>query len=380
MIQRKIWINLIENSWKEKNILWLTGVRRVGKTFLCKTLPDILYFDCELPRIRQQLADTEIFLENHHNKRLVLDEIHRLMNPSEILKIAADHFPSTKIIATGSSALEASRQFKDTLTGRKKNILLTPMLFSDLIDFKRKNIVHRLKYGGLPDFFLEKSFPEKDFQEWIDSFWAKDIQQLFRLQQQYSFQKFVEMIFTQSGQQFEASRFAAPCEVSRTTIGNYLSVLENTWIANVIRPFSSRKSIEITSAPKVYAFDTGFVSYFKGWQIFREDDYGLLWEHLVLNELQGRQDIYKINYWRDKRAHEIDFIITKPGFPPLTIECKWKDNHFNPKNLISFRKNYPNGNNYVVACNVKEPYIRKISGLKINFINLQSIANYTFFN
>jgi len=50
-----------------------------------------------------------------------LDEVHRLDNPSELLKIAADHYPDLKIIATGSSTLGASDRFKDTLTGRKSD-------------------------------------------------------------------------------------------------------------------------------------------------------------------------------------------------------------------------------------------------------------------
>ena len=64
----------------------------------------------------------------------------------------------------------------------------------------------------------------------------------------------------QSGGIFEATRFAHPCEVSRGTISNYLAVLETTHVAHVIRPFSTHRPTEIISAPKVYAFDTGFVS------------------------------------------------------------------------------------------------------------------------
>jgi hypothetical protein len=65
------------------------------------------------------------------------DEIHRLADPSEVLKIAADHFPDVKIIATGSSTLGASSKFRDTLTGRKVEIWLTPMISDDLKDFGR---------------------------------------------------------------------------------------------------------------------------------------------------------------------------------------------------------------------------------------------------
>jgi predicted AAA+ superfamily ATPase len=58
---------------------------------------------------------------------------------------------------------------------------------------------------------------------------------------------------------FEASSYARPCEVSRTTIANYVAVLEATFAVHVIRPYAEGGRAEITSAPRVYGFDTGFV-------------------------------------------------------------------------------------------------------------------------
>ncbi len=49
------------------------------------------------------IEDPEGFLEGLNGKRVVLDEVHRLRNPSEVLKIAADHFLHKKIIAPGIS-------------------------------------------------------------------------------------------------------------------------------------------------------------------------------------------------------------------------------------------------------------------------------------
>src|SRR5262245_55687541 len=132
IIQRPFWQKLIEEAWKHRNVIWLMGVRRVGKTSLCKSLPHIEYFDCERPRVRQLMEDPEGFLAGYKGKRLVLDEIHRLDNPSELLKIAADHYPEVHIIATGSSTLGASAKFEDTLTGRKKEIWLTPLLLKEM--------------------------------------------------------------------------------------------------------------------------------------------------------------------------------------------------------------------------------------------------------
>jgi hypothetical protein len=47
------WQELVEQAWRERSVVWLAGVRRVGKTFLCQSLPNVEYFDCELPRTRR---------------------------------------------------------------------------------------------------------------------------------------------------------------------------------------------------------------------------------------------------------------------------------------------------------------------------------------
>jgi hypothetical protein len=375
-ISRDYWKQRIIEAWKRRSVIWLSGVRRAGKTMLCQSLPDVEYFDCELPRIRQILEDSESFLTSTRGKSIVLDEIHRLNNPSELLKIAADHFPETKVIATGSSTLEASSKFKDTLTGRRERIWLTPMLIEEGKVFGNAKLEHRFLFGGLPPFFLNSKVPERDFQDWVDSYWAKDIQELYKLEKRYSFQKFFELILTQSGSVFEATRFTSPCEVSRNTIVNYLSVLEATHVAHIVRPFNTHRSNEIVSAPKVYGFDTGFVCYYKGWINLRNEDLGALWEHIVLNELQGHLQATEIRYWRDKRDHELDFILLPTrNAQPVAIECKWKASSFDPSNLKYFRQHYPGGENYVVASDVDMTYQRQYGEINVMFIGLPQLMD-----
>ncbi len=373
--KRRYWLGLIENSWKRKSVLWLSGVRRAGKTFLCRSLPDVQYFDCELPRNRRLMEDLERFLESKKGERLVLDEIHRLPNPSELLKIAADHFPDTKIIATGSSTLGASSKFKDALTGRKVEIWLTPMMSADLEDFGKTDLEWRFHRGGLPPFFLSPGYPERDFQEWMDAYWAKDIQELFRLERRHSFARFAELLFSQSGGIFEATRFSKPCEVSRTTIVNYLAVLEATFVVHIVRPFHARRASEIVAAPKVYGFDTGFVGQYRGWETLRPEDRGLLWEHYVLNEIHARLQRRDIHMWRDKHHHEIDFVLRKSPRRTLAIECKWTADQFDPTNLSIFRSLHPHGENFVAAPDVRESYDRDFRGLRVSFVGLEGLIS-----
>jgi hypothetical protein len=228
------------------------GVRRAGKTVLAQSLPDADYLDCELPLTRARLSDPESVLRASRGRTVVLNEIHRLPNPAELLKIAADHHRDVRILATG-----ASTHFRDTLAGRKTEVWRTPMTLADLDDFAVPDLRHRFLRGGLPPFFLEDALPEHDFQEWMDAFWARDILELFRLERRRAFQQLVELLLVQSGGIFEATRFARACEISRTTVANYVAVIEATFVVHLVRPYAEGCAAEIVSAQRAYRFDTG---------------------------------------------------------------------------------------------------------------------------
>jgi len=373
MVNRKEWQTRIEEYWQDRSVVWLMGVRRTGKTFLSQSLPDILYFDCEEPPVRAKMEDPEDFLDGLKGKRVVLDEVHRLGNPSQLLKIAADHYPTVRILATGSSGLGASVKFRDTLTGRKYNLWLTPMTLSDMQDFGQTDLKHRLLRGGLPPFFLAERFKELDFQEWMDAYWAQDIQNLFRLERRDSFARLFELLMMQSGGLFEALSLAGPCGASRQTIMNYLRILEDTFVVHVIKPYFSNRSKEIIAMPKVYAFDTGFVAYYHGWDSLRAQDLGALWEHFVLNEMHAHTQMRRIQYWRDKQKHEVDFIWKGRGRPPLAIECKWSASEFDDTNLQAFRRQHPEGENVVVAHDVDRAHTRTYKNLTVHFDSLPGL-------
>jgi predicted AAA+ superfamily ATPase len=351
MKPRSFWQRVMQAACRRRSVVWLAGVRRAGKTVLCQSLPRAEYFDLELPRARRAWEDPEAMLASLRGRLVVLDEIHRFGNPSEILKIAADHYPDVRIVATGSSSLGASAKFRDTLAGRKAEVWLTPMNERDLRDFGNEDLLHRFTRGGLPPFFLAERLPERDFQEWMEAYWAKDILELFRLEKRDSFQKFAELLMAQSGG----------------------VVLEATFVAHVPRPFSTHRATEIVSAPKVYGFDTGFVCYHRGWHRLRKEDMGLLWEHYVLNEIHARLQSRRVLYWRDKRDHEVDFVIAPRRGAPVAIECKWSTGDFDPRNLVSFRTQYPRSTLLVVGHDVDRPFVRSYRGARIAFVGLEDL-------
>ena len=117
--------------------------------------------------------------------------------------------------------------------------------------------------------------------------------------------------------------------------------------------------------PKVYGFDTGFVSFVRGWDPLRADDYGALWEHVVLEHLQAHAPDARPGYWRDKAGHEVDFVLARGRSEVDTIECKWDPAAFDAASLDVFRSFYPKGKNYLVTPQDGPAYVRRLRKLEV---------------
>lgn len=329
--------------------------------------------NCDLPRIRESLKDPELYFQQVKGPIIVLDEIHRMDNPSEVLKIAADEFPGLKILATGSSTLAATRKFKDSLAGRKRVIHLYPVLASELEQFEIVDLKHRLLSGGLPQMLLSEKKDPEYYSEWLDSYYARDVQELFRVEKRSEFLKLCELILRQSGQLAEITSLAKHSGLSRPTVMNYLQVLETTHFATILRPYHAGGRREILAQPKVYAFDTGFVSHFRGWESLRPEDCGNLIEHLAMDELKTIFHTQKIQFWRDKQQREIDFVLSGKEGPVHTFECKLSADRFSTRNLDAFRDNYPHGENFVITGGNETGLKRKAGGHIVRFCGIRNL-------
>lgn len=366
MIDRPFWLSRIEAAWKEAPIAWLCGVRRCGKTTLAGSLgaDRTLYVNCDLPIAEEMVRDPAVFFRSAGKPVVVFDEIHQLSDPTRVLKIGADLFPGLRILATGSSTLAASRKFRDTLTGRKRSIHLVPVLWDELEAFGA-TLQKRLFHGGLPAALLAESKSPSLYREWLDSFFARDIQRLFGFRDVNRFNALLEYVLRQSGGQLEISRAAAALGLARQTVQSHLDAMEITNAVTLVRPFHGGGQGEILRMPKAYAFDTGFVSFVRGWDPLRPEDLGLLWEHLVLEHLQAHLPDTPVRYWRDRSGREVDFVLHRGRDRVDAVECKWSPEAFESRGLAAFRKIYPKGRNFLVTPSGVPAFTRDYDGLEV---------------
>ena len=376
MIKRPFWIQQIETFWKQRPIVWLSGVRRVGKTSLAKMLHNTVYLNCDLPAVAHQFDDPEYFFKTQKKGSIIiLDEIHRLKNPSQVLKIAADSFPGLRILATGSSTLQATRKFRDSLTGRKWTLYLCPILWTECLEnFGVHNLDKRLLHGGLPEPLLAETKNLEFFAEWMDSYYARDISELFGVKDRSGFLNLLKLLLHQSGGLADIAKLASEVEISRPTVKAYMEAMTVAHAIFPIRPFHGGGRREIVRRSKIYAFDTGFVTFVRGWNSLRDEDRGGLWEHLVLDALRAAGLAHRIGYWRDKSGREIDFVLRQERDFVDAVECKIEPSRFNGENLEEFRRLYPKGTNWLVSPRVDSMFTRRVKGIEVRFISPHHIS------
>ena len=372
---RPFWQERLEQAWRQAPIAWLAGVRRSGKTTLAQSLGEerALYVNCDLPAAEEMVRDPALFFRNCDRPVVVFDKIHQLRDPSRVLKIAADEFPKLRVLATGSSTLAASRKFSDALTGRKRLLHLVPVLTGELAAFG-VTLQKRLYHGGLPPALLATEKAPSFYREWLDSFFARDIQRLFAFRDINKFNALFEYVLRQSGGQLGVARTASALGVSRPTVESHLRALEITKALTLVRPFHGGGSAELVRQPKAYAFDTGFVSFAHGWDPLRPADRGVLWEHLVVEAFQAQWPDEPVRYWRDKAGREVDFVRPRGRAAVDAYECKWNPDAFDADALKVFREAYPKGKNYLLSPITGPAYVKRVQGLELAVCGLETLA------
>ena len=357
-LPRPYWLRRLAAGWAHRSIVWLAGARRTGKTTLAAQVPHAVVLNCDLPSVVRRAEDPELLFRSFPTGAIVVfDEVHRLTDPSGVLKVGADAFRSLKLLATGSSTLAATRTFRDALTGRKSVVHLPPVLWTESqAGFGAPGLDRRLLRGGLPELLLADRVDPAWYAEWLDSFYARDIQALFGIRERTGFLRLLHLMLRQSGGMADFTALSQECDLSRPTVKAHLEAMRVACALTPVPPFHGGSRREIVKRPRVYAFDTGFVCFVRGWDRIRDEDRGGLWEHLVLDVLRAAVEPARtVSFWRDKSGRELDFVVPR-GREVDAYACKVRPDRLDRRSLDAFRNAYPRGRNFVVSPHVDEPY------------------------
>jgi hypothetical protein len=178
MIERSSWIKRIEETWEEAPIVWLSGVKGVGKTTLIEGLGTqrTLRVDCDPARSAHIALDPELFFRACDRPVVVFDDVLRLPDAIKVLKTGADLFRELRIIATSSPWRRTGRPVMPSVTGSAVSTSVPFCGTNCLLQrFAREAVPSR----RAPEALLMEHRQGGFYRGWMDAFFDRDIREPF---------------------------------------------------------------------------------------------------------------------------------------------------------------------------------------------------------
>ena len=159
----------------------------------------------------------------------------------------------------------------------------------------------------------------------VEAFILRDASDLYRIKNPQAFRRLLGLAASQIGDLANFSNLAEVLGISVNTVAQYLSILEESHIIQLVKPYVGGKRAEITSRPKIYFMDNGLRNaLFGGFTpIENRSDMGKLMENLVFTELCKYTNplLDTIHFWRSSSQAEVDFVLVREGWL-MAVEVK----------------------------------------------------------
>lgn len=323
------------------------GARQIGKTTLLTELSQyeksVRWFNGDLITDHRQLqfsSSTDVELTLRQADTIIIDEAQRFPNIGLILKQLVDVNVrlnlGKKIFATGSSSLELAKGGKESAVGRLVHRPMWPLSISEIAAAKgwgeiSQNIERLMIYGTYPAVFTDPDHAESTLRNYCDGVLYKDLFALAGIRQNEKFMHLVKLLAYNVGSEVNYDNLARDTGLSRTTVADYLRLLEQCFIIKICPSFSRNLSNELKKGKKVYFCDNGvrnaIIGDFSPMVARPSQDGGALWENFFFMERVKlhsiRNDFTDMYFWRttSNNPHELDFLEVK-NERIRAFECK----------------------------------------------------------
>ncbi|TCN17271.1 ATP-binding protein [Sinorhizobium americanum] len=312
----------------------LIGPRQVGKTTLALALAErrpSVYLDLESDADRAKLSEPELYLEQHVDKLVILDEVHRLPNLFQNLRGLIDRARRSgrragQFLLLGSASIDLLKQSGETLAGRIAYLEMHPI---NGLEVAEKDIIPLWVRGGFPDSFLATN--DRTSQRWrqdfIRTYLERDIPQFGPRIPAETLRRFWTMLAHHQSGLLNAAEFARALGVDGKTVASYLDLLVDLLLVRRLEPWHSNVGKRLVKSPRVYVRDSGITHTLLGLgnheQILGHPVAGASWEGFVIESLSAAAPYGShLNFYRTAAGAEIDLLITPPGARPWAIEIK----------------------------------------------------------
>lgn len=340
---------------EKRQILLITGLRRVGKTTLMYQLIQelldkkidsvcIIYFSFD-----EDLADFEDLIRTYEEKILkrgirekikeeriyiFLDEIQKCENWQNKIKILYDLYPKLKFIISGSASVQIDKRAKESLAGRIFDFLLQPLTFGEFLGWKsikvdKKNLeifqrdvlpyfYDYLRKGGFPEIVYEDDNEKiKNYikNTVIERIIYKDLPEEFGIKDYELLKILTEMIATQPGMIINYDSLSRRLHRDKRTIMNYIFYLEYSMLIKLISNYREGFLVSSKKLKKAYIMNTS-ISFCLVEDFYSNRFLERVYENFAVIETGTR------NYYRNK--YEVDIVLKKDG-KIIPIEIKFGD-------------------------------------------------------
>jgi predicted AAA+ superfamily ATPase len=183
--------------------------------------------------------------------------------------------------------------------------------------------------GWYPRIFDQEIDHVEFYRSYFETYIQRDVRDIIQIRNLNDFRRFTQLCAGRTGQIVNFSTIANEIGVSYHTIKAWLSILQASYIVELLQPFYRNYNKRIIKSAKLYFLDTGLACNLIGItnsrQLSTHPLRGELFETYVFSELLKRKYNYKatsnIYYFRDSNNNEIDFLVEN-GHGLLPIEAK----------------------------------------------------------
>ncbi len=312
----------------------LLGPRQVGKTTLALAIAEdrpSIYLDLESDADRAKLAEPELYLADHEDKLVILDEVHRRPGLFQNLRGLIDRGRrrgrrTGRFLLLGSASLDLLQQSGETLAGRISYVELDPV---DALEIDSGNLDALWLRGGFPDSLLaaDDGASLRWRQDFIRSYLERDIPQLGPRIPAETLRRFWTMLAHHQGGLLNAAQFAQGLGVDGKTVARYLNLLVDLLLVRRLPSWHRNIGKRLVKAPKVYVRDSGIVHALLGLRdketLLGHPVVGSSWEGFVIETLLAAAPLEtEASFYRTAAGAEIDLVLGLPGSRLWAVEIK----------------------------------------------------------